>query len=577
MTQTGHNLSALGGPSRLARRAARTRLRRGSVIVVVIWALAIAAIATAAVQLVAYRHAVVAREVLGRVQARWAARAGIEETLAVMAYHTETPDTRDAFAMVRDMEADGIAVGQLGTGSWDIRHYWEGREWAGPMDEHSKLNVNLVSPLHLANIRNMPVEVPDSINDWRDEDDEVSGFGAESQYYRNLSFPYQPRNASFRSFAELELVAGAWPKYVRGEDWNLNGRLDPNEDDGDESFPPDNADGLLDGGWSQYLTAYSRGSLMAHSGQPWLIIKDAEPEEIMERVGVDQPQAEALKTYFQQPNAQLVNLLTSDLSTLAGASSPRGGGAGGAGGKGGGGGGGGRGGGGGGGGGGRGGSDGGAGGGGGGGGAGGGGGGGGGRGGAAGGGGGGRGGAGGGAAGGGGASGGGALGGAGGGGGGRGGGAGGGGIGGTGGAGGGGRGGATATTVKALDNNQLRAIFQECAMEAVDRPGPGKLNLNTVPAEVLREVLDLDIRVADGIVKLRDGREEGIASLVDLLEVPGMTPQILQQIGNFMDTVSNVYSISAKGRSKATGTEVEIFAVVDRSTVPVRILEYREQ
>lgn len=114
-------------------------------------------------------------------------------------------------------------------------------------------------------------------------------------------------------------------------------------------------------------------------------------------------------------------------------------------------------------------------------------------------------------------------------------------------------------------------------MEAVDRPGPGKLNLNTVPAEVLREVLDLDIRVADGIVKLRDGREEGIASLVDLLEVPGMTPQILQQIGNFMDTVSNVYSISAKGRSKATGTEVEIFAVVDRSTVPVRILEYREQ
>ena len=38
----------------------------------------------------------------------------------------------------------------------------------------------------------------------------------------------------------------ARPEFVRGEDWNLNGRLDPNEDDGDISYPPDNSDGKLD-------------------------------------------------------------------------------------------------------------------------------------------------------------------------------------------------------------------------------------------------------------------------------------------------------------------------------------------
>lgn len=43
-----------------------------------------------------------------------------------------------------------------------------------------------------------------------------------------------------------------------GEDTNRNGLLDSNEDDAGASEPFDNADGVLDAGWSDYLTVTSR-------------------------------------------------------------------------------------------------------------------------------------------------------------------------------------------------------------------------------------------------------------------------------------------------------------------------------
>ncbi len=60
-----------------------------------------------------------------------------------------------------------------------------------------------------------------------------------------------------RPLASLEELAGI-PGFSRtllfGEDANFNGRLDPNENDGDEHLPPDNRDGRLDHGMAQYFT-----------------------------------------------------------------------------------------------------------------------------------------------------------------------------------------------------------------------------------------------------------------------------------------------------------------------------------
>ncbi|MSR33676.1 MAG: hypothetical protein EXS12_02575 [Phycisphaerales bacterium] len=294
--------------------------RKGVVTIMVIWAIAIASIIVAATQILAFREATIGRECLSRVQARWAARAGVETMIAIMEWHNANPDPDDALALTRDLE--GNAFGEVETGTWDIRHFIDGQEWAGPMDENSKLNINVVTRMQLLELPNISQDIVDSINDWRDADEEPQQMGAEADYYRNRSLGYEPRNGNFHSIAELELVAGAWPQYVRGEDWNLNGRLDPNEDDGKRTTPDDNANGKLDAGWSQYLTASTRSITKSVSGQERLDLRKANSEEIISRTGVDSTQAAAILTYAKVGNARMANILSVPLSQLSGSRNP---------------------------------------------------------------------------------------------------------------------------------------------------------------------------------------------------------------------------------------------------------------
>jgi DNA uptake protein ComE-like DNA-binding protein len=502
--------------------------RRGSVVVVVVWSVAIAAVLVAATQVVTFRQAVVGRETLARVQARWAARAGVEQMIAIMEFHLQNADPNDPMAVVRDMEAH--AVGETATGSWDIRHFLDGIQWAGPMDEGAKLNINVASRLALTNLPGMTPDVVDAIIDWRDENDEVEGLGAERDYYSNRSLGYRPRNGNFRSLAELELVAGAWPDNVRGEDWNLNGRLDPNEDDGPRSFPNDKPDGKLDGGWSQYLTAFSKQSPVSTSGEDKLPLKGSDEEGLTKRLAISAEQARALIAYGNQPNARPENLLITPLSQVAatGNTGSRPGGTG--------------------------------------------------------------------AAGGGGTSnrsmaGGAAAGGKGG--------AGnlnaggksdagtsggrssqtGGGTGATSGRSSGGRTtGANGTAgVQDLNPEQLRAVLRELTGDDFTKPVPGRMNINTVPAAVLKEVLEIDPRVADAIIARRKSKPEGITSLADLSSMSGINPQVLGQLATQFDVTSSVYTVTSRGRAASTGAEVEIEAVVDKSKLPATIISYREQ
>src|SRR4030095_7853637 len=54
------------------------------------------------------------------------------------------------------------------------------------------------------------------------------------------------------------LVNGVTAEILYGEDANLNGVLDANENDSDNSAPYDNRDGRLDSGLMEYFTVYSR-------------------------------------------------------------------------------------------------------------------------------------------------------------------------------------------------------------------------------------------------------------------------------------------------------------------------------
>ncbi len=107
-------------------------------------------------------------------------------------------------------------------------------------------------------IPGMTNELADAVLDFIDDDDTPRSYGCESEYYSGLQPAYSSKNSPLESLDELLLVRGVTPEYLYGEDFNRNGLLDPNENDGDVSWPPDNADGALLLGWSAYLSVHGR-------------------------------------------------------------------------------------------------------------------------------------------------------------------------------------------------------------------------------------------------------------------------------------------------------------------------------
>jgi len=428
------------------------RQHRGSVIVIALWALGIAAIVTSSIQVFAFRQALHGIEVHDRIQARWAARAGIESTIAAIADHTAAPVPNSAFAMSKDL--DLVSTGTMGNTTWDITHHVDGIDWSGPMDESSKFNINSENnSIFILVIDDMAFGVLDAILDWIDTDDEPRLLGVERDYYLSLETAYEPRNGLLRSIAELELIAGVMPSDVRGEDWDIDFRLDANEDDGGESLPWDEPDNYLEGGWASLLTTSSVDGGATDSGEPRINLRNTDPETVQIRLFLEPAQADALIDFALLDGADLSTLLQQSLRSLSG----------------------------------------------------------------------------------------------------------------------------DAEGVTNLTDDQLRLVFSEtCLYEAHNAP-PGRININTVSPELLYRLLPNNSRLVEELLYLRSNNTSGITSPVDFQQIPGIQPSMVVFLNGLFDVKSNVYTISCLGRAEGSGVEQEIIVIVDRSTLPVTILEYREQ
>jgi DNA uptake protein ComE-like DNA-binding protein len=132
--------------------------------------------------------------------------------------------------------------------------------WFGLVDEASKLNLNTATAAMLEQLPRMTHELAAAVVDWRDANSTVSDGGAEDETYQRLNPPYRCKNTPFESVDELRLVHGMDMEILHGDDANLNGALDPNENDGDSSAPDDERNGILDPGLLEYVTVWSRES-----------------------------------------------------------------------------------------------------------------------------------------------------------------------------------------------------------------------------------------------------------------------------------------------------------------------------
>lgn len=443
------------------------RRRRGFATLMVFGVIVFGALALSMVQTASFGQASAGREALARVRAEWAARAGVEETLARLEGFVEEDDGGDAFLGLERMAE--ASDGELMGATWRVRSTEGQRELFGPEDAGAKLNVNRMTREQLLELEPfMSEDVADSILDWIDSDDDTRELGAEIGYYKSLPYTNEPRNGPLRSIAELELIAGVDPSDVRGEDWNLNGLLDSNEDDGDLSWPPDNADGLLDRGWSGVLTVMSVENPRGRSGEERLDLTAADDGDVRTRLAISQQQAQAITDWVQVMGGQsLTDFIRNPLGRMAQTMARRQGKS--------------------------------------------------------------------------------------------------------------GQEVRQAGRTPALSREQLRALVDECSIGPAELQSylPGRLNVNTCAAETLDFLPEVEPDLSDAIIAERSGRAEGFESVVDLLDVPGMTNATLASIADLLTTRSNVYVVCSRGRDERTGLEVEIVATLDASTLPAVVREVR--
>lgn len=173
----------------------------------------------------------------------------------------------------------------------------------GITDESSKLNLNVAGESQLLTLLNAvvgddeeidPQAIVDAILDWRDQDAEPRGKArdTEGEYYRSLDKPYRVKNGPFDTVEELLLVKGVTARILFGEDFDRNGLLTANEDDGDELFPPDDRDGALNRGLYPFLTVHSYESNVSNDNRARidLFSSSVEVRDKLDRIFEDEPE-----------------------------------------------------------------------------------------------------------------------------------------------------------------------------------------------------------------------------------------------------------------------------------------------
>ncbi|MEL6743273.1 MAG: hypothetical protein AAFO67_06700, partial [Planctomycetota bacterium] len=138
-----------------------------------------------------------------------------------------------------------------------------------------------------------------------------------------------------------------------------------------------------------------------------------------------------------------------------------------------------------------------------------------------------------------------------------------------------------------LEEEQILAVISECTLFPSYEKRPGPININTVSESLLIALFrsrQLEETDAQQLIFMRNAMAEGVTDLAQTVDESmgnsGPTGQLANQTRQWLlrslDTRSNVFRISSIGTSEVSGLEQEIICLVDRSTIPVRIIEYRE-
>ncbi|MCX6930450.1 MAG: type II secretion system protein GspK, partial [Verrucomicrobia bacterium] len=271
--------------------------RRGSVLVGVLWCLAILSVVVIGVLHTARMDLLIVKNYGDRIQAHYLALAGVEKAKALL-YHEGRERTRSGTQHSGGLYNAPEHFRDVAFGRGQFRVFRRGRpdEGGGVLygvsDEESRLNLNGAAADALAKLYGMTPELVAAIMDWRDEDNQVTPGGAESDYYVSLRPPYLPRNGPFQTIRELLMVRGVSPQLLRGDDVHLNGLFEPAADGRDDDGP-----GAMDTGWAGLLTLDSGVKDVSATGGDRVNIQSADERSLTAIRGITPDIAKAIVAY----------------------------------------------------------------------------------------------------------------------------------------------------------------------------------------------------------------------------------------------------------------------------------------
>ena len=279
--------------------------REGFALIAVMWVVLIAGLMLIGVQKGVRVNLATAYSELGSVQAHWLARAGVEQAIAVL---EDDDSSGDNMWEAWYSDPDSFEEIELATGTFSVTappgvtddprkvRY-------GLIDHCGRLNVNTAGGGQLGSLCELADWQVDSILDWRDSDDETRSGGAEGLYYHHLEYPYLIRNGPLRTINELRLVRGIEEMVFAGEDANLNGVLDTNEDDLRESYPEhDDGDGELTLGLGGLTTIYAYELNKDATGSERVNVNTVDRDSLVQRFNFTEALAEAVVNYGSNRN-----------------------------------------------------------------------------------------------------------------------------------------------------------------------------------------------------------------------------------------------------------------------------------
>jgi competence ComEA-like helix-hairpin-helix protein len=273
---------------------------QGSVLIGVLWCLALLSIVVIGVLHTARMDLIVAKHYGDRIQAHYLAVAGIEKAKALLYqdarqrsgsgqnYSRRLSDSIEQFRDVR-----------LGRGEFRVFHRGRPDEGGGVLygasDEESRLNVNTASAYELSKLYAMTPDVVAAIVDWRDEDSTPSPGGAEADYYLSLQPPYLPRNGPVQTLRELLMVRGITSDLFLAKDHHQNGILESDDDVSQE-----NISDMLDLGWAGQMTVDSSVENVSGAGVERVNIQSADQTALTGVRGITADIARAIIAYRGQ-------------------------------------------------------------------------------------------------------------------------------------------------------------------------------------------------------------------------------------------------------------------------------------